>query len=230
MGAWSASTYIHFSDYQRMLHYPLSYHSKANDTFYSSVDFMGITVYISGYNSDTVDAWGTIKLPSGVYTNALRVHQTAILKDSVNIGSPSVNISQTETYSWYVAGFHSPIFTITYDTMGSSTPYVSGVRYFTKKPGTLGVNNTTLQTSALQVYPNPATSNVNFRFALTGTEAASLIITDMTGRTVANVNATEMKAGINVINLATSQLPSGMYIAHLHSVDGNNSAKFTIAK
>ncbi len=231
IGGYSTGTYVHLSNYNTVLKFPLTFGTTFNDTFAAQLDLLGTTMYLSGTSTFTCDAWGTITTPFGTFNNVLRVRKVEITKDSLNfMGMPDVNVSQTESYSWYRAGFHSPLMTINYDTSGSGTLYVSDAKYY-RGILTTGVKDVASNVTTLNVYPNPATDNVTFGFDVTGTPAATnLMVFDATGRVVNTINGSSLKTGKNEVSINVSNLPAGMYIVRLQGDGAAASARFNVVK
>ena len=231
IGGYSTGTYVRLTNNSTVLKFPLTFGTTFTDTFAAQLDILGTTMYLSGTSTFTCDAWGTITTPFGTFNNALRVRHVEITKDSLNfMGMPEVNVSQTESYSWYRAGFHSPLMTINYDTSGTGTLYVSDAKYY-RGMMTTAVNDVASKVTTLNVYPNPATDNVTFGFDLTGTPAATnLVVYDATGRVVNTINGTSLKTGKNEVSLNVSNLPAGMYIVRLQGEGAAASARFSVVK
>lgn len=61
------------------------------------------------------DAYGTVILPSGTFTNALRVHSVINTEDSDETGNVIFSISD-DLYEWYIEDHVEPILTIRYRT------------------------------------------------------------------------------------------------------------------
>lgn len=84
-------------------------------------------------------------------------------------------------------------------------------------------------TSALNVYPNPATTGVtNFEFEFKGNETATVRVYDVTGRTVLTQ---EVKgAGVQTVQVDVTSLNAGMYNMEIATADRRGVSKFTVAK
>ncbi len=68
---------------------------------------------------------------------------------------------------------------------------------------------------ALDVYPNPATTNLAVTFNATSSEALTVSLYDVAGKLAANRIVNVLTIGQNVINLDVSELPSGIYTLKL---------------
>lgn len=74
----------------------------------------------------------------------------------------------------------------------------------------------------LEIFPNPTTDIVNVRIPVKDEEHYSLVVTDLSGRTIIN---TQFR-GVAAQTLDVSNLPSGTYLLTLRSVNGIASAPF----
>ena len=75
-------------------------------------------------------------------------------------------------------------------------------------------------TSNVQFYPNPAKDVVNIKLNALNNNVASLIVTDVSGKTVLNKNITSIK-GETITQLNVSQLAAGTYFIKLINADGS---------
>jgi len=82
---------------------------------------------------------------------------------------------------------------------------------------TAGVDELQQNISGIQVYPNPATEQVNLLFDLAGAETLSVSITDMLGKTVYQSNRQQYAEGKNQVSINTANLAPGMYRVSLHN-------------
>ncbi len=84
-------------------------------------------------------------------------------------------------------------------------------------------------TSALNVYPNPALSGVaSFEFEFKGNETATVRVYDVTGRTVLT---REVKGtGVQTVQVDVSSLNAGMYNMEIATADRRGVSKFTVSR
>lgn len=235
LGNTSGGSLSRFSDSMKVFAYPFSYTNTYKDTAYSFQDLGGgdnIQMYI--YSTATYDAWGSLKLPDGVYRNVVRIHRNMIFKDIATFsGFPFADSSEEDNYSYYASGFHNAVVSLDYDTSGTGTSHLTGVTWYT---GT-GYNPIKAALRAIDqpvnadfsVAPNPAQNDVHFRFTL-GSTVAVLSVADVTGRTVGAIPATDLKEGYNDIAFPVAQLTEGIYIVRLQTSNGVQSHKFVVAK
>lgn len=96
-------------------------------------------------------------------------------------------------------------------------PYKNGV----------GIEQTSTQ-GLLNVYPNPATSNVNVSWPLTSTGAAAVVtVTDLQGRVVIR-RSMDNFTGVETLNIA--DLKSGLYLVEVASGEVKMSQKLQVIK
>ncbi|MBX2905465.1 MAG: T9SS type A sorting domain-containing protein [Taibaiella sp.] len=214
IGAYSDTNYIHFTDPRKMTAYPFTYGSTFKDTSGMTFSIMGFDIYFNTYNTVTADAWGTLKLPNGTFTNVLRVQTTTIQQDSSNfMGMPQVNRSRTESYSWFAAGIHTPLATLNYDTSGSGTWYLNDAKYYkaTPPPPTTGIGDVASRGS-INVYPNPAQGVVNIQFG-ENRDRTTISVLDIAGRELLSSTSEHT----DHVTLPLNEIPTGTYLLRVAS-------------
>jgi len=211
-GAYSDGDYIHFTDPRTMLAYPFTYGSTFKDTSGMTFSIMGFDIFFKTFNTVTADAWGTLKLPNGIFSNVLRIQTTTIQQDSsFFMGMPQVNRSETKSYSWFAAGIHTPLATLDYDTTGTGTWYLSYAKYYkaTPPPPPTRVGEMA-GGSGITVYPNPASGSVNINFG-ENRERTTVSVLDITGREVLSTVAEHS----NNVRLPLNDIPNGTYMLRI---------------
>ena len=87
----------------------------------------------------------------------------------------------------------------------------------------LSVNGEDGETSGMvmEVYPNPASNQININLGLNSDEVMSINITDINGREIMQIaNQSKMHFGDNILSLNTSNLNTGTYIITARSISG----------
>ncbi len=84
---------------------------------------------------------------------------------------------------------------------------------------TNGIENESVESNTLSVYPNPFNGDVNISYPLTNKTFINVSLTDMTGRSVYSFNSSQ-DAGIFRHSINGGQLGSGVYI--LRIINGND--------
>lgn len=221
IGGYVFPVTAHATNGQDVQFFSLQYLKTHLDT--SEVAVSGIYHY--QIDSSIVDGYGDLTLPTGTFTNVMRVLTVDMSVDSSTGVAPDT--VYTQIYSWFDSGFHNALLEITIDTANGNT-----VEYYTK--GTFV--DVSLQTAnavkahTMQVFPNPATDEINIKFDLQDAANASVVITDVTGRIAGNIPAGKLKTGLNDILFPVSGLPGGMYIVRLTSGTETISQKIVVAK
>ncbi len=215
-----------FTNALDQLHYPVTYLDSFNDAYAGSISANYLGTPFVGTESGTahvvVDGWGTLKLPGGVIdTGVLRVHTTQAFVDSTYIVSMAVGAGFTiNTYSWYMAGYHSALLTIAYLDQVSGPTGTGGpihqktVAYAKRYPLSIATMHTI--ENSLALYPNPATSELNIQFDGTSNEKVRISLLDMTSREVAEISNVTA-SGTQHITYNTSSLAKGMYFVRIQS-------------
>jgi hypothetical protein len=93
------------------------------------------------------------------------------------------------------------------------------------KTGALGMDE--LATIAMNVYPNPASSEVNVSFEATNNDYAVALM-DLQGRVIAAKNMTNLN-GTQVVSFSTENVAKGSYIVTV-TVDGLTTTKNVVIK
>ncbi|MFZ5553085.1 MAG: T9SS type A sorting domain-containing protein [Bacteroidota bacterium] len=201
LGAATSAATLSYSNAEDQLRYPTDYLDTYTDPFACNF-FSGVNWYRTGNTTVTADGYGTIILPSGTYTNVMRVHLYQDYQDS----SQFTTITYTnDQYLWYKPGNHMPIFslfTLTTSTSGTSQSgnYMSSIA--------LGEGEISPEME-MMLYPNPSNGMITVS-SLAGENAASSIeVYTVTGQKVYSENVTQT-TGTN-FNMDLSFLPAGMY-------------------
>jgi len=94
---------------------------------------------------------------------------------------------------------------------------------------TTGINNTS-ENKGLEVYPNPANSQLFIRFSESGKENTSLQITDLSGQTITTLLNNVDVSGQHIISADVSNLSAGLYFLKLTESGIVSNYKFVIAR
>lgn len=227
---------IPYTNVELYLQYPFTFNSSFNDNFSATYIMSGMQTFRTGTINVTGDAWGTINLPFGSFTNALRVKYVVSTKDSQNVGAPIVTITNVTSYVWFVPGKKFPVFEIVYSEQlfnGTSFGKIKGVNYCANNTtiGIQQISNAVPQKFMLeQNYPNPFNPSTKIKFDITESGFTNLAIFDLTGRKVEQLFAEELKAGVYEISWNASAYTSGTYFYKLTSGDFTQTRKMVLVK
>jgi len=81
-----------------------------------------------------------------------------------------------------------------------------------------------------QNYPNPFNPSTSIRYALHRSATVSLIVYDLTGREMQNIDLGRQTTGFHFITLQTTDWPSGVYVYVLRSGGAEISRKMTLIR
>jgi hypothetical protein len=109
-----------------------------------------------------------------------------------------------------------------YSDFGSKLTY-----YFTLLDTLSGIRSPEITREEMVVYPNPASKELNVVFALPSGEKALLSITDLSGRKVLEQ---KIQGGASEYKIQVANLPSGLYMLNLTTVDMQLNQKVVIGR
>jgi Secretion system C-terminal sorting domain len=91
--------------------------------------------------------------------------------------------------------------------------------------GDIATQNLGIDANSLQLYPNPANTQINIGFVAQQEGKARIILTDLTGRTVKEFFQTILE-GDNTVSQSIADLPNALYIYTVQAGSQNLSGKF----
>jgi NADPH-dependent 7-cyano-7-deazaguanine reductase QueF-like protein len=219
-GVIAGAQVIDYSNPEDQMRFPMTFGTASyTDAFVAAVDNGAQQFSRIGNSTVVADGYGTIILPGGTYTNVLRVKNTQIYQDSINLapGFDYIYDYTNTQYLWYLPNNHVPIFT-TYNlsyVLNGGAPTVSQGAYKLATIATADVSEITAIHS-LSIYPNPInTGEINLDLNLIEDIAYDLIIMNSIGQEVF-VSKNELgQFGYNGNKIDVSQLTNGMYTVQI---------------
>jgi hypothetical protein len=202
--------------------YPMSLNTTSTAAIGGSLSALSNPGSFTGTSSVIADATGTIVLPSGTYTDIVRV----VTSQTINFTSPFVSGSiHRNNYEYYQAGgIKGALFTISTNTINTGTPSTQTIvtRF---KPSTVGIEKNSINEISLNVYPNPSSNYVNF--TTESKNASAVMVYDVTGKLV---DKAEMNNG--QLHLNVSSFAPGVYSYKVIAADNKTlkTGKLTIAQ
>jgi len=208
-----------YSDPANEFPYPVSYGNTFSDTYYASYNqtSTGTLVHMWGVATETADGLGTIILPTGTYSNVLRLSGVRTEHDTI-FSTPNVYVfEQFIFYRWYQAELYYPLMQIVLSdfTIGGGGGFHNKtVGYRMGSPA--GINDKTNPGEMLMVSPNPSLTGIFlFRFNDKSEQVRELEVMDVTGQIIYKVNG-----NISIVNLSDQK--AGMYFYHLQTLNGRS--------
>ncbi len=217
VGAYGTDV-IPYSNYEDFLRYPFTYSSSYVDTFGATFVGGAETFNRGGTITVTADGYGTLILPNGTYTNALRIHRTESYADSIMGTVFSSYLS--EIYTWYVPNARQVLLSqTTFSIDGMPTPTTAF--YTNQTPGSIPSGISTIQAEPLtfQLYPNPVRDELNIDFNMEQAGQVYISLLDIVGREVAIISNSNFNNGKQHLSYATTALDKGVYIVKIQTAN-----------
>lgn len=222
-GSSNSSTYIPYSDPEKLLSYPVTFNSTSTDNLYSSYTSNSIPLTRSGTTTSTADGYGTLILPYGTLTDVMRVKIVQDYQDYYQ--STQFYDYQVTIYVWYKAGIHYPVFSLTSMSVNGGAPTEYG-SYLDASAVGVGLNESAIAQS-LTVFPNPSSDLVNVNLNLASSSDLNISVINMLGEAVI-ISATEKTSGIVNKSIDVSALPAGIYLIQLQAGESTITRKITV--
>ncbi len=207
---------INYNDPETILEFPLTYSDTWSDNLASTYVSGGYTFYRSGSNIGVADGYGTLILPYGTFNNVLRVTVTSDFIDEYNPGIPLfVEYDVVNTY-WYLPGINNPLLQMSsFSSSTGGAPTITQYGYYIDQLHVGVEGYTPHELFHMQVFPNPATTTANVRYALKdggnvrislyntlGQEVQTMVNqTQSTGDYTTTINVNDLKKGIYLIRM-----------------------------
>ncbi|MEI6061296.1 MAG: T9SS type A sorting domain-containing protein [Bacteroidota bacterium] len=219
-GSWE-SWYYHMTDTEKCFQFPFSFNDNFQDTFHgSSYDMSGSGWHtFHGTNQVEADGFGTLLLPTQVYTNCLRIKSTLQFSDS----SATFGVSNSVhlTYTWFQLSTNGPVFEIQTDP--SYNIYNIASKYYYNNP-MVDLKEDTKTADRVDIYPNPFTNSFIVTFPNPGNTKALFRLTDVSG------NVIPMERSFNPGNSGTVTLHPGNLTAGFYFLEMNLNGVLTTKK
>lgn len=216
LGSGTTVAVVSYSDPETIFTFPLTYNTVSEDDFGATFTSMGFSFIRDGEADMIADGWGTLILPTGTFTNVLRVKlEEDYTDESVGLPVPVVNEYNYDHYYWFAEGVTNFVFY--YGDLESS---VAGMPANTKvavlnTSATSSIQDNHLPENLVQVYPNPASGHF-FIYNTSNMAFESIALFNMMGeRVYIQTGQTGTNTEIN-----TTGLPAGIYTLQLKSTMG----------
>ena len=234
-GVGNSSSVVVNSNPQVVMQFPFTYNSNFSDNFQAQFTTSGITTYRRGTISVNGDAYGTISLPTGTFSNALRVKTVQTIVDSTVIGTFSnITTSVITTYSWYNGANKFPLFQITNSTITTIGGTVYGKLVTLSKSQTVDITKISTEVphdfTLKQNYPNPFNPSTKISFSIPKESFTRLIIYDNLGREVSTLVNERLNTGLYEVNFNAANLNSGIYYYKISAGNFSSVKKMTLVK
>ena len=210
-GVYAPPITISYSDPEELMVFPLNYGTTNEDDLYSEF-FSGIDMIRSGSNEILADGYGTLILPSGTYTNVLRVKMQEDYSD-VGVGLPVTIEYNFETYYWLKEGIKGPLFQYNYQEVIAGVPTVNESYTINNNLEVVAISDETNDIN-LKLFPNPVSDILNISAGSTAILNSAEIF-DITGKSVIFKSLSGQTSSI-----AVNDLEPGLYIVKIATTEG----------
>lgn len=241
-GNGSAFQVNSYNNPETIMQYPFTYSSSFSDT-YSSVYNNGVSnSYLNGTINSTGDAWGTLVLPNGTFSNALRVKNVSVHRDSTNIGGIANVLNFTSTaYTWFIPNRKFPVFEIRYilAEISGIPPIRSKFVFYSPDNPSIGITqiNTIItdEYTLSQNYPNPFNPSTKIKFDIAAGERISvspvkLTVYDQLGKEIATLVNENLSPGSYEYNWNAGNLAGGIFYYTLSAGNFSDTKKMILIK
>lgn len=177
----------------------------------------------TGSAGTIADGTGTLMLPTGTYTDVVRVVTTQTINFTTPLASGTVT---QKNWDYYLVGTKNSLFTISASTVVTSlAPTPSSQTVVTRSaPSSVGVKENKANLISLSVFPNPSSTQITL--STESDKANSVEIYDLAGKII-SVYTFEN----NKVNFSTLEMTSGVYFYTVKNTSKQTLAtgKFTVA-
>jgi hypothetical protein len=243
-GSASPGLIVPYTNPQLYMQYPFTYNTSFSDNFGCNYIVNGTPTVRTGTTSVNGDAWGTINLPVGSFTNALRVKYIISTKDSSNPGAPVVTITTNTSYVWFIPGKKFPVFEVVYSTLTFNGILFASTKTINYNPRStpIGIHQISTEVprdfSLSQNYPNPFNPSTKIKFSIPLSRGVSegrgvftsITVYDNLGKQVETLVNQQLSPGTYEADFEGSRLSSGTYYYRLTAGNYSETKKLTLVK
>ncbi len=222
-----------YTDRDELYNFPLNYLDRDSTTFAFATPSSTLIPFAykeHGYRITEADGWGTISTPYGT-AQCLRVVTTKYAIDSIKLAIPTGTLTvpisfgyqnYTRKYQWLTKGEHVPYLevsgTLLFNTfLPTEVKFRDNIKYF------VGINETKSEQLALGIFPNPATTELNFVIPSRGIHEVQIF--DVQGRVLVNQKFNNENE-VNKNSLDISSLEAGIYSGRISNGRAVQNFKF----
>lgn len=213
-----------FNNPQDMFTYPFTYNTLVSDSFTCTAAVGALTLEKKGWWEVTGDAYGTLKLPSGDYTNVLRIKKTVNTYDDY-IGVSTYETDVTE-YCWVLSTSKKPLLRIAVEFHYANGAPIDTVEYIRISDDVSGLDHPGKIVSNLMVYPNPASDMLSIDFNLLESSEVEIQLLNTEGKLLRLIGKSALPSGPQNMQCVTGDLAPGFYLINLKANGFNRMLKF----
>jgi hypothetical protein len=224
---------VSYSDKDELYNFPLNFGDRDSTTFNMATPTSSAIPFSyrrNGYRITEADGWGTLKTPLGT-VQCLRVvttsYETDTIKMNIPLGTFTVPITlpipnYTRKYQWLTHTDRVPYLEIS-GNLVLNTFLPNSVKFRDVKKNFVGIKEAVSDQLALNIYPNPASSNLNFIIPAQGKHSVQIL--DLQGRLMVEQIFTNNDP-VNYNSIDISKLAPGIYAGRLNNGRAVQNFKF----
>jgi len=162
------------------------------------------------------------------FTNATQENNNTVLYSwdfGVSAASSDTSSSKNTQYTYLTAGNYQ-VRLIAYSPNGNDTI----TKTVTVIKTGVGFDEVKKAFDAVNVYPNPAESDITVSFELNQTGSVEVYLFDVTGRIIENISSSDkMNAGKHELNINVAGLQNGVYFIRLVNENGSETRRIQVS-
>jgi hypothetical protein len=203
------------------IRYPFHYGDTYTDSLAATFTYNGIPYFERGHFTNTYDGWGTLKLPTGTFTNVLRMRLVQVYSYS-DLSGTTISLDSIVQYTWQAPGYHEYLFSFskTYKNAALAYTTISFSNQFV-----LGVSSIGDVLANLTVFPHPVKDELHLTFNMESSDVMHIGIYDMIGKELAVIDDKIVEAGQQDLSYKMPGLSRGIYVLRLQTASGSISKK-----
>jgi len=211
------------------LTYPLSYGTVKTVSYHGIITVPGATGTQDGSRSFTVDGYGTLILPEGTWTNAMRVITTDTISDTIRVNGTVIQTSTTViiNYQWFAEEIKLSLFSINYVSANAS-PAVKYV-HLSSKSIQVGIEpHPEAPETGFRLFPchpNPCNEKTEIGYFIPRKYHVRIILTDFSGKKVSVLIDEVKEEGYHRFFIDLKVFSPGVYLYSLTTPSGNIGQK-----
>ncbi len=196
---------IIYNDAEDLMRFPVKLNDNYTDTWSATINYGYAILYRTGKTTVTVDGYGKLLTPDGVFENVYRVNMKQVYTDSLELsGQKQIIKYNNNQYSWYKDGIHYALAQVM-DVTANGVNSKAGSYINYHKSGLKELSN-----SNFEIFPNPAQDEININ-SLTANGTQTIELSDIYGTKIFT-NTHELTTKIDV-----KDYPTGIYFISVYS-------------
>lgn len=207
-----------YSDSRQFLAFPFTYNDIFFDTYKGVSIVLVAEVRMSATSNVLADAYGTLTLPTGTYTDVLRIRILDEEIDSIFVKGILTSVETTfrTQYLWYAPHSKTPLLSYEIVEVAGTTDTVC----FYSPTGSGASENAQAGLSGLNVYPNPASDFLMVESGTAGPAKVYISLVNQLGQSMFSGERDQLRAGPISERIDIGSFPAGIYFVRISNAAG----------